>query len=68
MRILHILVLVFLSLSFSFYVKAQADCGYDIKVYVRDDSGKTIKDADVKFSWSEFFTTNIQRLILLGDF
>jgi hypothetical protein len=41
-RILLLIVLVF---GFHLSVNAQADCSYGFKIYVRDESGKTIENA-----------------------
>ena len=37
-------------------VRAQADCDYQLRVYVRDGEGNTIKNAKLKLNdWKEFF-------------
>jgi hypothetical protein len=49
MKILQILALVLLIFGFNFFVKAQA-CGYtSITVYLSDNNGKPIKNAEFKF-------------------
>lgn len=56
MRISTILVAAILSVNLSFDMYAQADCGYRIRVYLRDDAGNTIKNARLKLNnWKEFY-------------
>jgi hypothetical protein len=46
----RILFLTILVLSFSLSGKAQADCAYGFKIYVRDEAGKTIENAKPEVS------------------
>jgi hypothetical protein len=48
MRILQVLILIGLVCSFSFSIKAQADCRYGLKFFVQDEAGKTIENAKLE--------------------
>jgi len=48
MKVLQVLVLIGLVCSFSFSIKAQADCRYGLKFFVQDEAGKIIENAKLE--------------------
>lgn len=48
MKVLQILVLIVLVCGFSFSTKAQADCRYGLKFFIRDESGMAIDNAKLE--------------------
>lgn len=52
MKILQVLLFM---LALSVLVNAQADCGFDFKLFIRDSNGKTIKNAKIELRGEDFY-------------
>jgi hypothetical protein len=55
MKVLRILFLVILICPFCLLVKAQADCGFDLRLYVRDSKGITLNNVRIKMNLADFY-------------
>ncbi|CAN5603897.1 hypothetical protein BH20ACI4_BH20ACI4_31600 [soil metagenome] len=70
MKILQILFIFLLLCGLSSIIKAQVDCGFDFRLYVRDSKGFKINDARIKMNLADFYyngqTNSYNAWTLLG--
>lgn len=55
MKVLQSLILVLVICAFCSKINAQADCGFDFRLYVRDTKGKLINNVQVKMNFVDFY-------------
>jgi Carboxypeptidase regulatory-like domain len=55
MKTFRLVLFIFLVLNFNQIIKAQADCVFDFRLYVRDSNGKSIDDANIKMNLVDFY-------------
>ena len=55
MRFLKFVILSLVILNFSQIIKAQADCGFDFKLFIRDSNGKAIANAKIELNGVDFY-------------
>lgn len=68
MKVAQTFVLIILIFIFSFLTNAQADCGYNFRLYVLDENGETINNAEVEFQNSKLKYFNDAKAYYFSDF
>lgn len=58
MKILQILILILLLCGFNSIIKAQADCGFDFRLYVFDSKGNKLNNVRVEMNLADFYYSN----------